>query len=190
MGSRLHTIRGIEVALPITDGALYRDAFHGTSISRARTIEEGGFALGRGWYGPGVYFWLGDLEAAIWFARVVRSFGTTWAVVKAIVDSGQTLNVDQLWRNRDIERAAVDSQWEMFREKDWTNSDVRSCIAWLCLKACEEAGITIHSVVYFEFLQVFQRQVRALCVKSPESIKSLRHLAREEIPWRLSEDEP
>ncbi len=176
--------------MPITEGAVYRDAFHGTTISRAETVEENGFSESpAGWYGPGVYFWLGDLMAAIWFARTVRGWQTNWAVMQAVVDSGQTLNIDQLWDNKDIQRAVEDANWGNVRQKGWSSADIRSGVAALCLKACEEAGIEIDSIFYFEPIRDLKRPVRALCLRSREKIRENWTLRREDIPWHLGETE-
>ncbi len=183
-------IRGREVALPITNGALYRDAFHGTTISRAEAVERNSLSESpEGWYGPGVYFWLGVLRAAIWFARTVRGWQTNWAVMQAIVDSGQTLNIDQLWDNDDIQRAVEDVNWGNVREKGWSSADIRSGVAALCVKACEEAGIKVDSIFYFEPIRDLERPVRALCLRSRENIRRIWTLRREDVPWRLGEIE-
>ena len=190
MASRLFKIRGKEVALPISEGALYRDAFHGTSIDRAQTIAAGGFKPSRkGWYGPGVYFWLGDMRAAIWYARNVKQFRSTWAVLEAVVDSGRTLHVDQIWDDSAGRGAVEDANWAEAREKGWKNPDIRSKVAALCLLALDKEGIMIDSVFYFETLRDLGRPVRALCVRTLGRIKSCRILGRDQIPWRLGEDE-
>ncbi|MFO8007893.1 MAG: hypothetical protein R6V05_09165 [Candidatus Brocadiia bacterium] len=179
----------VEVALPITEGALYRDAFHGTSISQAETILRVGFSPSdEGWYGKGVYFWLGDLSAAVWFAREVRAYQSNWAVIRAVVDSGQTLNVDQLWCNKEIRRAVEDADWAEVRRRGWSSHHVKSRVAALCLLACEEAGIRIDSIFYFEPLRDLERPARALCLRSLARIKSKEIVDREQIPWRLGEE--
>lgn len=53
------------------EGGVIEDAFHGTDAVAARSIMESGFRQGSGlgMYGPGVYFFEGDYNAAFMWAR-------------------------------------------------------------------------------------------------------------------------
>lgn len=138
-----------DFVLPITEGARYRSAYHGTAASAAAGIITGGWQHGdEGWYGPGIYFWLERLRPAIWWARDHCGYAD-WVLFRCEVDSGSTLNADALVEDERIVDAVRDYLREYPAEavlKGVTSRHVKSLAVAVILDVCKSLGIVVHTV--------------------------------------------
>jgi len=79
------------------EGGTIEDAFHGTSEAVARSIITNGFRTGTesGKFGPGIYFFEGDHNAACWWAKDNQHVKNP-VVIRAKVALGRTLLLNLL----------------------------------------------------------------------------------------------
>ena len=149
MEYRVCRIDDTEFILPITQGARYRSAYHGTQASAVADIITGAWQHGdEGWYGPGIYFWLERLRPAIWWARDKRGYAE-WVVYKCEVDSGDTLNAEALIEDERVMEAVNAYLREHPTEailKGVTSRHEKSVAVIVILNVCKQRGIVVHTV--------------------------------------------
>lgn len=90
---------GFSISLPrVFDGGTIEDAFHGTSQGAASGILERRFGVGStpGRFGPGVYFFESDYNAAAWWTRHENIRDCDAIVIRARVVLGRTLYLNMM----------------------------------------------------------------------------------------------
>ena len=173
----LLSLGGRTVQLPITDVGIYRDAYHATSLDEAKSIERNGFRpSSRGWYGPGVYFWLHNIRVAVWWAKEFRGFKTNYAVVKCVVDPGKTLHAEQLWDDEVVMAAMREARRTVQLPSDWTSEDERSWVVYAVLCACQDAKVQVDALQFTRRTKASTAPVQALCVHKADRIRNRRVL--------------
>jgi hypothetical protein len=178
-------INGKKMHLPVTEGSLYRSAYHGTSRDRAQIIDRNQqMEPGEdGHYGGGLYFWLANLRVAIWWSKDRCGHGGQYGVVTAIVDCRRTLHAEQVWQDKELQRAAKETWGEDAVPDDFSSSHWKTKSVGILATICEKFGIEIDSIHFTRNrIGPFNHPVSGLVLYDPDRVRGLRVVPLEKIP--------
>lgn len=155
--------------VPVIDGGVARDAFHGTGEDNARAIiASKRFEIrsrAKDELGRAVYFYIGDPEAARAYANAAQYLAGHTAVVKATVALGDTLNSWLLWpKVEELKRNGPE------RMKTWTFTRLMLFVTKLCKKHIEGHRRRVSCVRFFRWYNGVRRYVLVLAVYDPSSV--------------------
>lgn len=175
---------GKSMFLPVTEGSIYRCAYHGTSEELARRIEESGTMKpgSGGYYGSGIYFWLYNVRVAIWWASDRCGHGDDWAVVKAKLDCNRTLHAEQIWEDKMLYEAVEEKWGEGAVPDDFTSRHWKSRAVAIVMKICEYFDIEVDSLHYTRSgIGPFMQPVCAVALYLPEAVQNIEEVPKEDV---------